>query len=813
VARRQRLLISALTVAVTLAGAGLLGWRAFTRRALPRVSGQLRAPGLSAPVTILRDAYGVPHIFAEGDADAYFALGYLHAQDRLFQLDLLRHLTQGRLAELFGARALRSDRLFRTLDLHGTARRRLARARPEAQAALMAYAKGVNAAVDALAGRLPPEFTLLGHTFEPVQADDFVAVVGYMTWGLNMSWHFDPLFEDLAAKLGRARAAELFPYNFGAQASVHPGPAGAGAAAVSQPAVAGSRAARTHLPLFALEPQEWAWLGPLQPLRGSNNWVVAPGRSASGHALLANDPHLTHGLPGIWYEAHLKSRTQDVLGVTVPGLPLVIIGRNRDIAWGFTNVMLDAADFFVERLDPSAERVMYRGQWVALETRQEVLRIEGGGQETLTVRSSPHGPLVGELLEPATRHPLAYQWTYNAATSANELDGFFALDRARDWPSFRAALAQFGAVAQNVAYADRQGHIGMQTTGAIPRLTGVPDGSGLRIGWDGSQEWDGFVPFEELPATFDPPAGFLVSANNPTFPPGAPYYISSQWEPTDRFARIREWLEAHPRVTVADMQALQSDVTWVTGRALAARLLKAFDEAPPSGTTAAALALLHGWDGAMRTDSAAATVMATFYKHLFHALLADEFGPELAARYRGKGNVSAIMMQAVLFEGRTRWCDRTDTPATESCDDVLRLAFERAVDESSRRLSGRPSSWTWGRLHTLELRHPLGRASWWLARYFNRGPVALAGHTSTVAKAEFPEQHFEVEHGPSMRQITDFADLDSAWAVLPAGQSGLPASKHYDDMAPLWRAGRYHSFPIQRPAVEALARARLVLTP
>ncbi len=813
-ARRQRLLLSVLVLLVAAAVAGGLALRQLTHGALPRLTGTLRAPGLRGNVEILRDAYGVPHVFADADTDAYLALGYLHAQDRLFQLDLLRHLTQGRLAELFGAPALRSDRLFRTLDLHGTARRRLALAGPESRAALEAYARGVNAAVDALAGRLPPEFTLLGHTFEPAQADDFVAVVGYMTWGLNMSWHFDPLFEDLAAHVGRARAQELFPYNFGAEASVHATSAlPAMAAPVAAPARVTSRA-RLHLPLFALGADEWGLLTSLQPLQGSNNWVVAPSRSATGHALLANDPHLTHGLPGIWYEAHLKSRTQDVLGVTVPGLPLIIIGHNRDVAWGFTNVMLDAADFFVERVDLAAGRVMQRGQWMPLTTRQEILRIKGGEQEILTVQTTPHGPLVGALLEPTARQPLSYQWTYNAATHANELDGFYALDRAHDWTSFRAALAQFGAVAQNVAYADREGHIGMQTTGAIPRLAGERDGSGLRVGWDGSQDWEGFVPFDQLPSTFDPPAGFLASANNPTFAPGAPYYVSSQWEPSDRFLRIREWLQSHPRASVADMQSLQADVTWLTGRALAARLPQAFGPvASTPARVAAALTLLRGWDGVMRPESAAATLMAACYKHLFHELFDDEFGVELAARYRAKGNVSAIMMQAVLFEGQTRWCDRSDTPARETCDDVLRLAFEHAVSELGQSASGAPDTWTWGRVHTLELRHPLGRASWLLARYFNRGPLPLAGHTSTVAKAEFPEDSFRVEHGPSMRQITDFSDLDSALAVLPSGQSGLPASSHYDDMQPLWRSGRYHRFPIQRAAVQALAKARLVLTP
>ena len=281
-----------------LAALGLLvlggfGAQRLFYRALPQVDGRLRAPGLAAPVEVLRDRWGVPHIYAQGDDDAYFALGYVHAQDRLFQMELSRRVAQGRLSELLGPSTLRTDRLFRTMDFHGVGRRMLARSRPEIRSALAAYARGVNAWVARLDGRLPPEFVLLGGGFEPAQPDDFVGLLGYMTWGLNYSWHFDPLYEKLVERLGAERAAELFPYNGGGQPSVYPGaPAGL-----------------PRLALFETSPQERGLLESLPSLRGSNNWAVAPRRSASGQALLANDPHLSHGLPGIWYEAHLVTPT------------------------------------------------------------------------------------------------------------------------------------------------------------------------------------------------------------------------------------------------------------------------------------------------------------------------------------------------------------------------------------------------------------------------------------------------------------------------------------------------------------------------
>lgn len=836
--RRRRIALALGLVAALPAGAALYA-RHVARRALPVTSGTLHAAGLQGRVEILRDRFGVPHIFADGDDDASFALGYVHAQDRLFQMDVTRHLVQGRLAELFGARALRLDRLFRTMDLHGTARRLLARSSPQARAALGAYARGVNAGVAALGGAWPPEFALLSHAFEPARDDDFVGALGYMTWGLNLSWTFDPLFQRLEERLGRERALELFPWNFGGEPAVHRADAvhlasGAAARVAPLPSDAGVASASLARALahLALTPDEEQLLALVPSLRASNNWVVGPARSASGHALLANDPHLGHGLPGIWYEAHLRSRTQDVLGVTLPGLPLVIIGHNRDVAWGFTNVMLDAADFFVEKLDPQHPgEVMHAGRWVKLETREETLHVRGGQDVRLTVRATPHGPLVSDLLAAERRTvaeeegraeaaattdwpALAYRWTFLADERASDLDGFWLLNRARDWDGFRAAVSRFGAVAQNAVYADRAGHIGLQTTGSIPRLRGNPDGSAFRRGWDGTEEWDGFVPFDENPWTFDPPEGLLSSANNPTLPAGAPYYISSQWEPTDRITRIRERLLAKPRLSVADMQALQSDTLLVSARELAPLVVAASDAAPVrDARVSAALELLRGWDGDMRADSAAPTLFAVFYRRLFYALFEDELGPELCRDYRRKANISAIMMRAALLGGARRFVDRSDTPAVEDRATLLRDTFTAAVGELRSSLGGEPASWSWGRVHTLELRHPLGRASRLLGFYFDRGPFPVPGHNSSVAKMEFDEKDFAVVHGPSMRQITDLGDLDGALAVLPAGQSGLPASAHYDDMLPLWLSGRYHPFPISRAAVEALADARLVLEP
>ncbi len=775
-------------------GAGLAA-RSFLRRSLPPLDGTIGGTGIGARAEILRDQWGVPHVFAQSDEDAAFALGFATAQDRLFQLELLRHLSHGRLSEIFGASMLKTDRLFRTLQLHRIAAAKLAAARPEARRNSEAYARGVNAAVKAMDGRLPPEFAILGRGFAPAGPDDFVGILGYMAWGLNMSWRFDRLYTELVDRLGAERTAELFPFDFGGRPSVHP-------RADSAPAAC----------LFDLSGSELAWLETVPTLRASNNWVLGPSKTTTGAPLLANDPHLSHGVPGIWYEAHLHTPTLDVAGVTIPGLPDVVIGHNRRIAWGFTNVMLDGADFFVETLDPKdPTRVLSRGVPVPIVERTELIAVKGAPAERLVIRTTPHGPIVSDLIPGETR-ALSYQWNY-VAPEGNEVDGSYLLNRASDWASFREAVRHYGAVAQNVAYADREGHIGLQTIGLIPRLKGAPDGSALREGADGSQDWDGFVPFEDNPSSFDPPEGWLASANNPTVP-RSPYYISSQWEPVDRYLRIAEMIEARPRLSVADVGRMQADTLVPSARDSVAWLEKAFASAPPDPQVRAALAQMKGWDGDMRADLAAPALFAAFYRRLFYAIFEDEFGAELARGYREQANVSALMIRQVMSAGPEHWFDRVDTKdVVEDRDSVVRSAFSSAVRELTRELGDDPATWRWQRLHTITFRHALGRGSRLLAFFLDRGPFAVPGHSFSVNKMEFPESDFGVTQGPSMRQITDLADPERSLAVLPMGQSGHPASRHYDDLLPLWLAGRYHPFLMDRTGIEQNAEATLVLEP
>jgi penicillin amidase len=777
------------------------------RRALPVIDGTVLTPGVAQPVRIVRDRWGVPHVFAETEQDGYYGLGWATAQDRLFQIAMLNQGVRGRLAEWFGEPGLELDRVFRTLDFQGIGKRMYSRASPEARAAIDAYQRGVNDYAATISTSLPIEFAILRMGFRPLEPGDLVGVIGFMTWALHDAWRFEPLYEQLVAKVGEGRARELFPYAGGGRPAVH------GSAAASQPE------------LFRLSTRAQGLLALLPQVPASNNWAISPARSASGHAMLANDPHLGHAQPGVWYEAHLRAGALDVAGVLIPGLPFIVLGHNRDIAWGFTNLMVDAGDFFIERINPDDPgQVMHRGQWVPLQVRGERIQVRGGDTEELQVRITPHGPIVNPVMKQGEKAEsgeggqaeeaqlvLSYRWLYWVVDG--DVDAIFQLNRARNWAEFREAARHFGAITQNVAYADREGHIAMQTIGKIPLRGGDPNGTRYRVGWDGSQEWEEFVPFDALPMTLDPPHGWVASANNPVLSGSAPFYLSAHYEPLDRIMRIHERLGAPGKLSLDDMRAIQADTVWTSALRLRPRVLAAYAGLPePSGTLRVALEALRGFDGDMRAESAAAAVMAVFYEHLYREVFSDELGEELLRDLRAFQNVAASMLWAVFEEGRDAWLDRTDTPEREEAAAIIRDALGKALQELERRLGSDPARWQWGRLHTLEFVHPLGRVKL-LAPYFNVGPFPVPGHANTVNKMQFRPEDYGVYHGPSMRQITDFADLNGSLAVLPTGQSGLRASPHYDDLAPLWLGGGYHPSLMDEDQVEAAAEARLTLRP
>lgn len=802
------------------AGAAGLGAVAALRRPLPRTSGRLPLPGLSAQVTVRRDRWGVPHIYAAAEADLFAALGYVHAQDRLWQMELNRRTGHGRLAEVFGPVALSSDQFIRTLGFSRLARREAELLDDETRAALEAYVRGVNACLAALRGRLPLEFTVLGLQPQPWQVEDVLVWPKVMALNLSGNWTSELLNAQIVAALGEERARAIAPRY------PHDGP-------LAVPAGAAYRATMGDAAL-RLAQEASRFTGDVGGPQGSNAWAVSGARTASGRPLLAGDPHLGLGLPGVWYAAHLEGGRYHVAGVTFPGVPGVIIGHTRQVAWSMTTAMTDTQDLYIERFHPDDPgRYAWRGGWREVETVREEIAVKGQREAALLdVRLTHHGPLIDEVSGPAGsplawRGPgaaagegLALRWTA-LDPSPHSLRAVLRLNRAHDWASFRAALEDWDVAPQNFVYADAHGHIGYALGAKLP-LRSRGDGRLPVPGWDGAHEWAGFIPPAELPASLDPPSGAVVSANNRIVGPDHPRHgqIHGEYANPYRAARILELLDATERHDARSFARIQGDVRSLPGLRLA-RLVARLDPAEP--LERAARDLLAAWDGEVTAASAAAAVYDALRHHLLrevYAELGGLLGAQAALGAFGSTPGSIYLERALpMLLACAEAAPALDAPdpwlgGGRTWAGALRAALSRAAAELRARLGPDPARWRYGRVHSLTLRHPLGAVAA-LAPIFNRGPWPTGGEMDTVNHHYIPREQAAGPryNAPSLRQILDPGDWDSARIILPAGQSGHPASRHYADMAAAWRAGGYVPLLWSPEAVAGHTVATLTLEP
>ena len=782
--------------------------RRLARGRLPQVVGELRLPGLAAAAEIIRDRWGVPHIYAQNDHDVFFAQGFVHAQDRLWQIDFHRRLVAGRLAEVLGQAVLPLDRWMRILGLRRVAEqetRWLAEEAPRdarvaaALATLEAYVAGVNAGI--ASSPRPIEFTLLRCRPEPWTIADSLSWAKMMAWSLSVNWESELLRSHLIARLGPELAAELEPVA---------GDLGPIILADNQQGLAGPRAA--------------AGLG-------SNNWVVAGDRTTTGKPLLANDMHLQMAAPSMWYENHLDSRAAlpqpsaagsaglHVTGVTFPGIPGVIAGHNAHVAWGFTNGFADVQDLYTERLRRTAGgRVEYEycGQWLEAAVRQETIRVRGRAPLVEEVIVTRHGPIINALApDLAGETPLALRWT--SLDPGHEILALCAINRARTCAEFRAALHDWTGPVQNVAYADIYGDIGYTLAGRIP-IRPQGDGRVPAPGWTGEHEWRGYIPFDELPHLDNPAQGYIVTANNRVVADDYPYFLGRDFTLGDRAQRITELIEARAKLDIAYVQRMQFDQVSPTAVSVIGCLGQLTCDDPE---LAAAVEMMRVWDGELAADSPAAAVQQVFVRRMIALMTAPRLG-ELAPRYAGRGPTPEIAASSIFGHRACEWLKGQlakpashwfDLGGAETRDDVMRLALRQTVDYLKGRLGPRVSAWGWGKLHTLTYGHVLGRAPA-LARLFNRGPYPLGGDGSTLWAAGIGMHDLESASviGPPFRFIADLADWRNCLGLLAPGQSGNPASPHYDDQVEAWFTAGYHPLLWERVDVEAAAAARLTLS-
>lgn len=829
-----------LLLVVTVAVVGAL-----IERPLPRTGGEVELPGLGADVEVIRDDHGIPQVYADTLDDLLRAQGYVHAQERFYEMDVRRHATAGRLAELFGEEALESDRFVRTMGWRQVAEQELALVAPDTRTALEAYADGVNAWLDQHGSTdRAVEYTVLrgvglDHRPEPWTPVDSLAWLKSMAWDLrgNMQDEIDRAI--LSAELSPERVEELYPaYTYDEHApivstgavidgSFEPAATEPGTRNPNRPAYTADQAAALAQLRDGLESVP-ALLGRGDGL-GSNSWVVDGDHSATGAPLLANDPHLGVSMPGVWMQMGLHCRTiskecpLDVSGFTFSGTPGVIIGHNADIAWGFTNLGPDVTDLYLERVRDDQWR--YDKEWRELDVRRETIVVRDGEDVELTVRATDHGPLLSDALEhlaevgasaPAPgRHrgdgyAVALSWT--ALQPAPTADAILALNLASDFDEFRAAAAEFGVPAQNLVYADREGHIGYQAPGRIPIRKSGNDGRWPAAGWRPENDWTGeYVPFEGLPWVLDPEEGYVVTANQAVTGPSYPFHLTDDWDRGYRAERIRDLLVEEGELSVAEMVELQTDDLHPMASVLVPYLLDVFLQRPyhRDGQD-----LLREWDFRQPADSSA----AAYYNVVWRNLLEIAFHDELPEGHRPDGGQRWFAVVSDLLDdpGSEWWDDRTTEDIVETRDDILRLALVEARDELTRRQSVDPDQWEWGRLHRLNLRSTtLGSSGNGLVeRLVNREGYEVGGGGSLVHATSWDASvGYEVTSAASMRMVVSLGDLDRSRWVNLTGVSGHPASSHYADQTELWVAGETLPWRFSRAAVENAAEDTMTLVP
>jgi penicillin G amidase len=836
----RRVLLGLLAVVLVL-GIILVVYGFITvRRSFPQVEGDIRLSGLNAPVDVYRDKFGIPHIYATTTHDLFFTQGYVHAQDRFWQMDFWRHIGSGRLSEMFGESQLETDQFLRTLGWVRIAQQEFAAMTPAEQAILQAYADGVNAYLaDHQGSALSLEYAILklltpDYTPEPWQPYQSLTWAKVMAWDLGegqMSYEIE--LAELLGFLTPDQVNEIVPPYPSDHPVIVPGfkvEATSSARQENLKLLAGLSPLFTRLAtrvnnldaLLALD------AGASPESIGSNNWVISGQRTSTGKPLLANDMHLGVQMPSIWYEVGLHCMNKgascpfEVTGYSFAGVPGVVVGHNDRVAWGFTNVGPDVIDLYIEKINPdNPNQYEVNGEWVDMEIIKDTIHVAGGEPVELTARYTRHGPVISEVYGPLVKpeavaslglskeYVVAMRWT---ALEPNRLiSAILGYDAAQNWEEFRNAARNFTVPSQNTVFADIDGNIGYQTPGNIPIRN--PDHTGrLPVpGWTDENEWQGYIPFDELPHTFNPPVGYVATANNAVVTPDYPYPISYYWAEGYRAQRIVDMIEQAPSpITIEYIQQMHGDNRDLNAETLVPILLQVqLNDA----TLEEARSLLQGWDFQDHMDSAPAALYNVFWKNL----LADTFHDDLPEKHWPEGGGRWFeVMRNLVKEPDNAWWDDRNTPEKENRDQIFARSFAAAVKELEVAQGKNKQKWNWGDLHTITFENQsLGQSGVApIEAIFNRGPFRTSGGDEIVnATGWSAVEPYTVESIPSERMIVDLSNFSNSLSIHPTGQSGHAYHPHYIDMADMWRKIEYHPMLWDQAQVEANTESHLHLTP
>jgi penicillin amidase len=751
------------------------------RPALPQTDGELALVGLNAPVSVYRDTNGIPHIVAENAHDLFFAQGFVTAQDRLWAMEAQRRAAHGTISEIIGDRGVKNDTMMRILGMTESAEADWETLDADTQAALTAYADGVNAFIAQADGKLPLEFKILSITPRPWTPIDSLVFGKLVAWGLSNNYQDELIISQLTQTLTWEEALSILPD--------YPGPD-------VIPDANTSILPETANAMLAF--QRDLNITPLtKPDQGSNAWVVGGSHTASGLPLLAGDPHQGLSMPTLWYEVglHTKDNQYNVVGASLPGLPGVEIGHNANIAWAVTNARPDVQDLFIETLNDDGTQYQFKDEWKDITFREEVIQVKGATPITVNVRTTHHGPLITDAtLE--SKQTLALRWT-GLDQGRPLAQAIIQLNQAADWDEFRAALLLWQLPGMNFVYADTAGNIGFQMSGAVP-VRAENDVYGLQpvSGSDAKREWVGFIPFDELPSALNPSGDFFASANNRPAGVDYPNFLSHYFQPPYRVALISKTIRDSQNVTTEDFAKLQASVYSDLNLQLAQAI--ANEAMPQTDSEKAAISLLKDWDGDMSPDSTAAALSESALWHVMRIVLNSKLDSASTDSYLTLAGYPSMFLQNLLDDPNHVWWDGRRA-------EIMSAALSAAVTE----LDGQ----TWGDIHTHAYAHPLGSVAA-LAPIFSRGPFPTGGNWNTVnSGAYYADKPYAMTLGPAYRIIADPADWDASLSIIPSGQSGQPFNPHYDDQIQQWLAVEYHPLPFSLDAVEAATRSTLRLIP
>lgn len=770
------------------------------RRRVSQTSGQIRLPGLISRVEVFRDQWGVPHIYAENVKDLFFAQGFVHAQDRFWQMEFQRRLAAGRLSEIFGDFTVSTDYWMRVLGLRRAAEEETSLIQGEDRAILNAFSAGVNAFLGQQ--RLPVEFSLLRYQPEPWAAEDTLSWSKMIAWMLSANWESELLRQKLIDRVGSEMAGRLeldaedsWPYVLGL----------------------------TDLLGFQERLSQLArpWTGPTAGEGvGSNNWVVAGSRTASGKPILANDMHMLLSHPPIWYENHLVCGDFNCTGISLPGIPLIVAGHNGHVAWGFTAGYSDVQDLFEEHLQSTPGGGVdyeYQGEWIPAEVRREEIRVRGSASIFRDIVITRHGPVITPLLEGESDAPLALKWTAYES-SGGTFRALVKMNRARNCLELREAMRTWNIPTVNVVYADVDGNIAYSLIGKVP-IRRQGQGKVPVPGWTDAFEWIGYIPYDEMPHLYNPPSGYVATANNRVASPDYPYWLGWDYVNGDRAERIIEMILEQPVIDVAYIKKMQRDQVSPSAQTMAWVVSRLHTDDPRLKQI---IERMRRWDGTLAVDSPEAAIYEALTRETLNIILSRYLG-ELSPRIRGRhlhevagsniwGNHTWEWLRRELLREDSPWFDLGNG---ETRDEVLLKALNSAVDLLTSELGPEIENWTWGHFHQVRFNHILGRVKP-LDAVFNRGPYPIGGDGNTIwATASLLDRMHSSDGmvGPPFRFIADLSDLDHSLGVLAPGQSGEPGSPHYDDQLEAWFNGEYHPMFFRRDTVEKNQQSCLELLP